>query len=520
MAFCANCGQQLSNGAKFCSQCGSPVDMSPSSKTIIDSEIHKCSSCGAILNSFCVECPACGRELRGIQNSSLVRELALKLENEENYQQRLVVIRNFPIPNTKEDIFEFMMMASSNFDASMYASHLDEEDESDAWLSKIEQCYKKAKMVFNHHSDFQKIEEMYNKVKSECKGQEEKYKSDLKEYILNKKREESSESFKNGSFRYVLFICAIISALMTLLAFSYSRLLSGVIAVVVCALTVIAILMGYNVIKEKIINIRIAVFILALLLIIPYFLLYHVDWSFRDLNPNVIKMEIDSDHLINNSSTAIQSLLESKGFTNINLEEVPWNKYYTPGVVLSISIDEETKFTASSRFEKDSLVVISYVGNPLMISVGYDYLELIGLPYFEVAEKIEESGFGNIEYKSEPWNPDIESQTVVGITINGESNFTANSTYLQDAKIIIKYIQSPKNIYLSCGVEDLLGMQSERVKDIFIDMGFVYVELVGDGWNLFHKSGAVKSIQINGSNSFNNGDCFTQDVKIVIYYYE
>ena len=39
------------------------------------------------------------------------------------------------IPNTKEDIFEFMLLASSNFDAFYYATHLHVEDISDAWLS-------------------------------------------------------------------------------------------------------------------------------------------------------------------------------------------------------------------------------------------------------------------------------------------------------------------------------------------------------------------------------------------------
>ena len=50
-----------------------------------------------------------------------------------------------------------MLLASSNFDASYYATHLHEEDISDAWLSKVEQCYEKAKLTFTNQNDLQSL---------------------------------------------------------------------------------------------------------------------------------------------------------------------------------------------------------------------------------------------------------------------------------------------------------------------------------------------------------------------------
>ena len=60
-------------------------------------------------------------------------------------------------------------MAVSNFDASYYTSHLNEDDESDAWLSIIEQCYQKGKLSLPQN-DFHNLEQEYIKIKSKIKS--------------------------------------------------------------------------------------------------------------------------------------------------------------------------------------------------------------------------------------------------------------------------------------------------------------------------------------------------------------
>ena len=154
MAYCSNCGHQLVDDANFCSECGTPVNnvVRSERKVVFEGDVHKCPNCGEILNSFTVECPACGYELRNTGSSIGVQEFILKLEKIEasrgtrkrkffggnsaertNIRKRRVsLIRSFSIPNTKEDILEFMILAASNVNTKAELSEA-EAEESDAW---------------------------------------------------------------------------------------------------------------------------------------------------------------------------------------------------------------------------------------------------------------------------------------------------------------------------------------------------------------------------------------------------
>ena len=167
MAFCTNCGNKIADDAKFCSGCGCPVGNSmennSSRKTVYEGEIHKCPSCGAVLEPFALKCE-CGHELRGTTGSSSVARFSQRLEAAQSEKQRIEIIRTYPIPNTKEDIYDFMVVASTSFDARYYATHMDEEDISDAWHSKIEQCYEKAEMLIDKEDKvFKNIEKNIGK---------------------------------------------------------------------------------------------------------------------------------------------------------------------------------------------------------------------------------------------------------------------------------------------------------------------------------------------------------------------
>ena len=166
MAFCINCGQELQVGAKFCAGCGKAVNDSNSAtqrRTVYDGEIHKCPNCGEVLDSFVAVCPACGYELRGSSATGAVKEFASKLNNVTTEYQKENIIRSFPVPNTKEDIFEFLMLASSNIDERPNKAVFD------AWIAKFQQCYQKAKLSFKQESDFVKIQTIYEKTQKEIK---------------------------------------------------------------------------------------------------------------------------------------------------------------------------------------------------------------------------------------------------------------------------------------------------------------------------------------------------------------
>ena len=149
MPFCSNCGKEIENNAKFCSGCGTSCNTTQADnqgqgqrKMKYEGEIHKCSQCGEVLDSFTTVCPSCGYELRGSSTTSAVKEFAAKLDGVTTEYQKENIIRSFPIPNTKEDIFEFMILASSNIDERP------NKDVFNAWIAKFEQCYQKAKLSF------------------------------------------------------------------------------------------------------------------------------------------------------------------------------------------------------------------------------------------------------------------------------------------------------------------------------------------------------------------------------------
>lgn len=198
MAFCMNCGQRLPEDAKFCSNCGVATGEVKSEtaqrKVVYDGEVHKCPNCGEIVNSFVLNCPSCGHELRNSASTSLVQELASKLEDLElqreprkrrtvkdellrtnnlskTDEQIISLIRSFVIPNTKEDILEFIILASSNINVELYGeNNLTPENEvlkavSDAWIAKFEQAYRKAQFSFSETPTFTQIKEVYiNKI--------------------------------------------------------------------------------------------------------------------------------------------------------------------------------------------------------------------------------------------------------------------------------------------------------------------------------------------------------------------
>lgn len=196
MSFCINCGQELVDGAKFCANCGIAVSdnrISEQRKTIYEGELHKCPNCGELINAFVTNCPACDYEIRGKKAPSSVKEFADKLEQLEMMretqksksvigklygsdgklnktdEQKISLIRSFLIPNTKEDILEFMILAASNIDLKLYGLGdqgvitASQRAVSDAWLAKFEQAYEKATLSFSGSSDFSRVKDIYDK---------------------------------------------------------------------------------------------------------------------------------------------------------------------------------------------------------------------------------------------------------------------------------------------------------------------------------------------------------------------
>jgi hypothetical protein len=157
MAYCSNCGNEIKEGAKFCTVCGSPVEEQlqqgkAQRKQVFEGEIHKCPNCGNTLKSFHINCPQCGYEIRNTTN--YIYEFSKKLEEANSVQKKDDLIRHFVIPNTKEDVFEFMILAASNIETG--------GENTEAWLVKLENTYQKGKYLLEDNADVKYITDIYN----------------------------------------------------------------------------------------------------------------------------------------------------------------------------------------------------------------------------------------------------------------------------------------------------------------------------------------------------------------------
>ncbi len=218
--FCSNCGMKLNEGAKFCCGCGSPVVgvvqnstyantniMSNDSKSVMQANLHilKCPTCGNAINETTAKCPACGLQFTGrnaISSVQAFKEQLMTIENsriggiagaflggtmmvDPAEKKKLSLIQSFPIPNTVDDIYEFMVLAIANIDVSlskntvmnkwnsnnstMETSMSIKRTISNAWVSKMQQVYQKAAISFPNSQEFCIIQEMYTSKMKELK---------------------------------------------------------------------------------------------------------------------------------------------------------------------------------------------------------------------------------------------------------------------------------------------------------------------------------------------------------------
>lgn len=167
MPFCIKCGKEIISGSNYCPVCGASQAGNTHSNqrsTVFEGELHKCPNCGEILDSFMSRCPTCDYEIRGAESARAVSEFSVRLEKLRFESDKINFIRNFPIPNSKEDIYEFMILSSTNIGEEI------DSELSKAWAVKMEQCYQKAHMVFTNQAEFEYIQNCYNECHRKMKA--------------------------------------------------------------------------------------------------------------------------------------------------------------------------------------------------------------------------------------------------------------------------------------------------------------------------------------------------------------
>ena len=199
MPYCSNCGQMISADTKYCTYCGTEnLAKKAKREAVSEGSVHKCPYCGEAVPSFTVICPMCGHEFRNIEATSSVSSFSKQIQVIESKKkassalssvmdinandEEINLIKNYAVPNSKEDIIEFMILATSNINVGMsyYQSSLAERKLSDAWLSKADQVYKKAQLAFGEDEDFDRIQDLY----LEAKGADKRTKRGINKLLI------------------------------------------------------------------------------------------------------------------------------------------------------------------------------------------------------------------------------------------------------------------------------------------------------------------------------------------------
>jgi RNA polymerase subunit RPABC4/transcription elongation factor Spt4 len=181
MAFCVNCGTKMEDGAKFCPSCGTPAGgAAPAQpKTVTAGQVRKCPACGAEVPAMTMVCASCGHEFSGVKVSGTVQAFFEKLDALDQQEtdkaggnlimgalgagavsavdkKKLGFIEGFPIPTTKEDLLEFVIMAASRIDYrgmtdfnsfDGMAQFQRVQNFNKAWRAKVQQAHTKAKVI-------------------------------------------------------------------------------------------------------------------------------------------------------------------------------------------------------------------------------------------------------------------------------------------------------------------------------------------------------------------------------------
>ncbi|MCF0206950.1 MAG: zinc ribbon domain-containing protein [Bacteroidales bacterium] len=120
-------------------------------------QVNKCPNCGAIVPPLATKCPDCSLEFRGVEANSSSKKLAeeLKIAREKGDKQA-PVIRNFPVPATKEDLFEFAITMQSKMT-------IENDALRDAYSVKAKECIDRIRILFPDDTRFKQILEGYSK---------------------------------------------------------------------------------------------------------------------------------------------------------------------------------------------------------------------------------------------------------------------------------------------------------------------------------------------------------------------
>lgn len=110
-----------------------------------------CPRCGASIQSMQLTCPECGFEFNNEDANANAKELMRLIEKANNTDKKIEIIRNYPIPNTKENLTEFLALCTSNSTLTWHMRFGDNSNDEYkiccAWRDKSKQVIVKSRLM-------------------------------------------------------------------------------------------------------------------------------------------------------------------------------------------------------------------------------------------------------------------------------------------------------------------------------------------------------------------------------------
>lgn len=85
--------------------------LASSSKSKKYGDVKQCPNCGANVGAFTTKCPECGHEFRSSGAVEAMENFVNRLAGTSDLNQKCELIRNYPVPNDKEALLEFISVA-------------------------------------------------------------------------------------------------------------------------------------------------------------------------------------------------------------------------------------------------------------------------------------------------------------------------------------------------------------------------------------------------------------------------
>lgn len=157
--------------------------------------VVKCPNCGAQVKGGSALCTECGYAFSNVSANSSAEKLQAKLDEFNRRQEqredsrgnarsslsdkrraienKMDIISMFPVPNTREDLLEFLTMLQARANATGPRNGMNlanEENMSYAYWLLYTNCINKAKLSFPNDNDFQYYFQTYEKQLQKTKG--------------------------------------------------------------------------------------------------------------------------------------------------------------------------------------------------------------------------------------------------------------------------------------------------------------------------------------------------------------